>query len=368
MAAVRTLAVMFRRTLGAAVVLLALVAAASHASSATYSPCRQVDLPAWSPDGTQIVYYGRRWPAPGGHGNPNSVLQAYCTMNADGTNAQPLPSTVCHAKCQDPPGQIDWLRPDEILYLVDGGPIYRFAPGSKPTKLTTINDTSFAISADEKRIASGPFFPGCTSCAGPISVVSLASARIVGLAGGKKLANTFPSLSPDGKRVVFERDAADGSGKPFGIWTADANGRRLHQIAKVGEQPLWSPTGGQIAYLAQAGKTVALRVIAPGGGRSRTLVAKNVQNVFGWSPDGTSIAFESGTGTIGKLSVVEVATGKVRTLLQLHLSPSASWAPDSTELVANTVTKVDSHGIEECWATWRVPADGSTPTRLSSCS
>src|SRR5205823_4225748 len=112
------------------------------------------------------------------------------------------------------------------------------------------------------------------------------------------------------------------------------------------------------------GKTVALRVKWAAGGRSRVLVAKNVENVFGWSPDGKYIAYESGTGTFGELSIVNVATGSVRHLLGLKWAPTAAWSEDSSKLVANTVTKVNSHGIEQCWATYVVPADGSTPNKI----
>ena len=354
---------MYRRILVAAVVVLApvaLVASSTGASATTYTPCQQVGLPTWSPDGNQIAYYGRRWPMPSGGGNPNSVLQAYCTMNADGTNVQPLAHTVCYSKCQDPPGQIVWLKPTEILWLVDGGPIYRTVPGSKPTKLTTINDESFAVNAAKTRIASGPNFPGCVTCAGPVSVFSLVTHRRIGLVGGRKFDNVYPSLSPDGKHVVFERSSA--TGKRYGLWTANSSGVHVRQISRGGSQPLWSPTSNQIAYLASAGKTLALRRIAAGGGKSRALVSKNVQKVFGWSPDGTHIAFESGTRTFGTLSVVDVATGHVTALLKMKYAPTAVWAPDSQDLVANYISAT------KCWSTYTVPVDGSPPTKISGCS
>jgi Tol biopolymer transport system component len=352
---------MSRRLLLTAVALLAplaLVAGTSRASSTTYTPCQQVALPTWSPDGNQIVYYGRRWPMPSGGGNPNSVLQAYCTMNADGTNVQPLPHTTCFSKCQDPPGQIVWLKPTEILWLVDGGPIYRTVPGNKPTKLTTINDESFAVNAAKTRIASGPNFPGCVTCAGPVSVYSLVAHRRVGLVGGRKFDNMNPSLSPDGKHVVFERYSSDGSGKSLGLWTANSSGVHVRQLTKSGFHPLWSPTSNKIAYVSRTG---ALRLIASTGGRSQILIAKGVVKVFGWSPDGKSIAFESGS-TFGTLSVVDVTTVNSNALLFMKYAPTAQWAPNSQELVANYTSKA------KCWYTYRVPADGSAPTKISSCS
>jgi hypothetical protein len=346
---------MFRCVLVAVTALLALVAATSSASSATISPCRQVSVPTWSPDGQQIAFYGRRWPPPTGHGDPNSILQALCTANADGTNAEPLRYTVCNSKCPDPPGPLVWLQTG-ILYLRDGA-IFRIAPGTKPERVARWRDFSVVTNPAGTRVAGGGW-PACLSCSGPVTILDARSGALVGTAGGTKLDNLDPSLSPDGTRVAFERDSSNGSGKTFGIWTAETNGSGLRQLARVGEHPLWSPADGKIAYAAAAG----LRLVAAGGGKSRVLVPRDVENVFGWSPDGKSIAFEMGQGSIGKLAVVDVATGKVRRLLQLSYAPTAVWSSDSSELLANTVPK-----SQKCWSTWRVPVDASKPTLISSC-
>jgi WD40-like Beta Propeller Repeat len=316
-----------------------------------------VNEPIWSPDGTQIAYYGRRWPPPTGHRNPNDILQALCTSNADGTNAQPLRYTICTGKCPDPPSQISWLK-NGILYLQDGV-IFRIMPGSKPQKIARIDDVSVVTNRAGTRIAAETYWPSCLTCAAPVTILDAQSGAVVGTAGGRKLDNVNPSLSPDGTKVAFERTASDGSGKTLGIWTATTNGSHIRQLVEVGEQPLWSPTGGTIAYVAPAGKSVALRLISAGGGTSRALVPTNVSTVFGWSPDGKSIAFEMGSG---RLATVDVATGRLRSFLQLHYAPTAAWSPDSSELVANSVPK-----SQDCWSTWRVPVDGARPTLISSC-
>ena len=318
-----------------------------------------MSVPTWSPDGEQIVFYGTRWPPPAhAHRNPNDILQALCTANADGTNAKTLRYTACSERCPDPPYPIVWLR-SGILYLRDGE-ILRIVPGSKPQTIARVNAVSFVTNLAGTRIAAEQFWPSCLTCAGPVTILDAQSGALVGTAGGSKLDNLDPSLSPDGTRVAFERAASNDSGKTFGIWTANTDGSHLRQLVKVGRYPLWSPTDAKMAYVAFAGKSVALRLISAGGGKSRALVRGNVSTVFGWSADGKSIAFETGSG---KLAVVDVATRKVRSLLQLHFAPTAVWSPDSSELLVNTVPRT-----QKCWSTWRVPVDGSKPTLISTCT
>lgn len=348
---------MKRRLVVVALVLLALAAASSRAASTTISPCGAVSLPVWSPDGTQIAYYGTRWPPPSTpHRISNNILQALCAVDANGQNAKPLRYTACSEKCPDPPYQLDWVAPKQLLYLVDGT-VYSIAPGAKPRKVGHVNDFSFVVDAAGHRLAAGT--PDCPQCAGPVTVLSIPTGKVVGTIGGRKLGNSDPSLSPDGTQVAFVRNYADDSGRSLGIWTANAGGGHLRQLVKSGFVPRWSPTGSKIAFESQHG---ALRVVSPQGGKPQTLVARGVEKVFGWSPDGKYIALETGSGTFGKLAVVDVATGKVRHLLQLYYSPSVAWSPDSQQLLADTWPKAKG-----CSALWRAPANGGKATLLRHC-
>lgn len=353
---------MKRRLAASAVVLLALAgaaAAACGASSTTISPCTNVRTEAVpSPDGTQIAYYGTRWPRPATHGSPNSILQALCVADANGKNAQPLRYTVCSEKCQDFPYQINWVSQDELLYLGDG-PIYSITPGSKPKKTgISVNAPSFALDAAGDRLASGANFPGCVTCHGPVTVFDVSSGALVGDVGGKKLDNLDPSLSPDGSKVVFDRQPANDSGKTLGIWTANADGTGLRQLESKGFQPLWSPVGNKIAYITSETSSSGLRIVGAQGGKARTLVRQGVSAVVGWSPDGKHFAFTTGSG---KLDVVDVATKKVRQVLQVSFA-TVTWAPDSKSLLAVKVVQGS-----KCSTLWRAHANGSKATLLRHC-
>ena len=351
---------MFTRLLIATTVVLACVAAAcGGAASSTVSPCRWVSQPMWSPDGTQIVYYGRRWPAPKTSSSIN-ILHALCTMRGDGTNVQPVRYTTCSGRhCPEPPGLIAWTQ-FGILYQSGGG-VFRIVPGNKPQQIARPSAVSYVTNPAGTRLAAASYYDSCDTCAGPLTIYDTQSGAVVGKVGGKKLSNDDPSLSPDGLSVAFGRFTSNQTGKSLGIWAANADGSSLRQLVKVGLYPLWSPTSAKVAYQVQGG---SLHLVPTTGGKSGTLVPSRVENVFGWSPNGRYVAFaQAGRNGASKLAVVNVATRKVRTLLRLNVSPTASWAPDSLHLVVNSLP----HNAK-CGPTYRVSLTGSAPVKIASCT
>jgi hypothetical protein len=337
-------------------------AATHNAGAAQDSPaCSSVTLVAWSPDGTQIAFSGRRL----GHGP--LPQRAICVAGEDGKNAAPLPHTLCAKTCRldliDSPSQLYWVAPKLLLYG-DDFRIFLVPVGGKPQPLGSEPGSfeQFSVDAAGDRVAAGHTDCPQPQCAGPVTVLDVPSGKVVGRIGGSKFDNIEPSISPDGSQVVFERDYADDSGRTLGLWTADADGSHLHRLVQknvVATSPLWSPAGDQIAYLEAAAGSSALLLIPAHGGGGHTLVPRGVEAVFGWSPDAESIAFEAR----GRLAVVNVASGKVRSLLKLHFAPSVAWSPDSGQLLVNTWPR--AKGCRT--SLWRVPAGGGKPRLLRHC-
>ena len=357
-------------TLAIAVAVGTAAAAGQANSKAAVSPCGTATLPAWSPDGTQIAWYGHRWPLPNLHHRSGSisVLRAFCVSDASGEHVHPVPYTICSERCSralsDPPGQLYW-KASGLLGATDFA-IFAITIGQKPHLVAKTPPQPISTDAAGDRVAAGAV-AGCTNtgCAGPVKILGVPTGALVGAVGGKKVVNTEPSLSPDGTQIVFARFPANDSGRNLGIWTASADGSHLRRLARSGSDPLWSPAGTRIAYITPTNAyPFALRLVSPQGGASTTLLRKGVGVVFSWSPDGRLIAFSDSKG---RLAVVDTTTRKVRTLLRLRppYGPSSiAWSPDSQQLLV--VWRAPKHsGCPS--GLWRVPVTGAGPHLVHAC-
>jgi WD40-like Beta Propeller Repeat len=173
----------------------------------------------------------------------------------------------------DPPDQLYWVRPSLLLYGNDFG-IGAITVGQSPKLLGKKPPEPFSVGPNGDRVAAGAV-SSCThtGCAGPVKILSVPWGALVGTVGGTQRINTEPSLSPDGTQVVFARFAANDSGRRLGIWTASADGSHLLRLTRGGSNPLWSPVGNRIAYLARTHPS-ALRLVPSQGVRARHSCAK----------------------------------------------------------------------------------------------
>ncbi len=106
---------------------------------------------------------------------------------------------------------------------------------------------------------------------------------------------SFPSFSPDGRKIAFFARLFGGNGD---IWTMNADGSGPGQLTTNGYQdvlPEWAQDGGGVLYgrITDSGVQLWEKKVADGAERSLTGASKPVP---GWpriSPDGRKVAYHS---------------------------------------------------------------------------
>jgi TolB protein len=128
-----------------------------------------------------------------------------------------------------------------------------------------------------------------------IYALDVASGRLRALIAGGT--NTYPSLSPDGGRIVFRRMVGATISAVFIARADGSDSRDLTPQAGWDGWPEWSPDGTRIAFASNRGadpRNWQVYVMNPDGGAAR-LVARTEgrATVPHWSRDGAWIYFSN---------------------------------------------------------------------------
>jgi Tol biopolymer transport system component len=166
---------------------------------------------------------------------------------------------------------------------------------------------------------------------------------------GKCIGNGNPDYSPDGKKITFVKVLGSDPNNPTGItlWTMNADGTSPVQLTKqkidrsADFEPSWSPNGKQIAFtrFSVARNAQALFLIHPDGTGLQRLTKWGI-NAGGadWSLDGSLIIFESYrdccTGHISQVYTIRTdGSGTMHRLTSIGRNIEPGWSPDGKKIV-----------------------------------
>ena len=145
----------------------------------------------------------------------------------------------------------------------------------------------------------------------------------------------YPSLSPDGKRVLYSSFREENVYEIYSYELVDGSVDRLTDRSGVLTSPEYSPDGQRIAYTRWIPRTERYQImIMESNGNN----ANNIPRVEGWdptwSPDGRHILFASGANGPVQLFVVRDDGKNLRQISKLPLMRGRSdWSPNGQHIV-----------------------------------
>jgi Tol biopolymer transport system component/predicted Ser/Thr protein kinase len=169
--------------------------------------------------------------------------------------------------------------------------------------------------------------------------------------------DTQPAYSPDGESLAFRSEREGG-----GIFVAGATGESVRRVADFGYHPAWSPDGTQLAVVTQSVGDPTLRftagelwIITVATHERRLLTGSDAMQPS-WSPSGKRIAYWGRTGTTGagNIFTIPVEGGTpVPATTEASTDWNPVWAPDGRHLYFSS----DRGGSMNLW---RIGIDEAT--------
>ena len=168
----------------------------------------------------------------------------------------------------------------------------------------------------------------------------------------------WPTWSPDGKRIAYAQHEAEE--QAWFVYIADV-GNGPPQRMRAGEWPTWGPNGMLALTTCSAETECGIYVYDPLTDGLRRLTSSVQDRAAAWSPSGQEIAYMSDIGRSTNLYVVQVDSGHVRQLTRnLFTDGMPTWSPDGQRIAYIT-------NRDDDWAVYVLhPALGEHNERILS--
>ncbi|MEX0881074.1 MAG: protein kinase [Thermoanaerobaculia bacterium] len=222
-------------------------------------------------------------------------------------------------------------------------------------------ETSPTLSPDGKSLV----FAGTVEGGTGLFLLRIGDRKPVRLADDSPATSEEPAFSPDGERIAFRSDREGG-----GIFLMTASGESVTRLTDFGFSPSWSPDGGEIVVSAGSFRMPqslfiqarGLSVVNVKSGQRRDLTVSLQAMQPSWSPGGARIAYwgvrAGGQRDLWTIAAdgSDAASGGVPVTEDEALDWSPTWSPDGKYLYFSS----DRGGTMNLW---RVAIDEGTGRR-----
>ncbi len=162
-----------------------------------------------------------------------------------------------------------------------------------------------------------------------IFVQRIGSKRALNLTPGSPADDTQPAFSPGGDLIAFRSER-----EPAGIYTMEVSGDNLRRVADFGFHPSWSPDGKQLVVSSWGRDRPTVRpqpneflaIVDVQSGSHKKLI--ELEATFpSWSPNGHRIAYWYYTGTYGRRDIATIPAGGGEPVVVAKDFAVSNWNP-----------------------------------------
>jgi len=173
-----------------------------------------------------------------------------------------------------------------------------------------------------------------------------------------------PEIAPDGKHIIFKTSSANTNKNV--IWIMDRDGKNADKISRVeGWDPTWSPDGEYVLFASDMDGAIQLfRMRFTGKELHRVSSLPAIRGRSDWSPDGQFIVTYSGEAWAREVYIMGVDGLNARVVSPVGgNSQGASFSPDGQWITFTSY--FDHYGEDNGCEIYIIRVDGSDLRRLT---